>query len=644
MSLAAAALSLVLLLAASARSSQPPNIVIILQDDLGYSDVSFHGGSTLTETSNITALAREGIILERHYTHWHCSPTRRSLLSGRFPIHHGEQLSAVASDDIDLRWTLLSEKLKTVGYMNYWFGKGHTGYLSYQHLPLQRGFDAYLGYLTGAQSYTSSDRWHANAPMHNNTEYSSELYGELAVNTILDHDLSKPLFLYLPFQAVHVPYDPVPGWDGRQCKGYEASDDYAFCGMLWSADRYVGLVKEALRTRGMWENTLIIYTSDNGGVTQGINYPLRGEKHTNWEGGMRTAAFVSGGLIPPQLRGTTNSIVFHVADWYPTVCRLAGVSGRDDPPVMPKPVDPSDPSKDIYGTDSFPPVDGVDIWPFLMNTTHTSSSDAAHAYLPLSKEVLIAGDFKILVAQPHYRFQNNGWKYPNGSWVQSDDAKWPCNTQDLSVDNVLPGVPGKTPCLFNVATDMREMVNLADEQPDRMQDLWSKLNASVLTSFLHGASSPEGNPGSIPRCSPKDLLGPCNVTCAEQYFKALRSSSAAIPGSTTVKFVASTTQADSSSAGQCPLYQIAGICFTGGEVLHRQDVASPDACCSLCSQHAKCTHFTYVHGEQGKDGLPNCHLKTGTKFGPTPGPNCSSGSYQCPSAGTDFPVCGIPGC
>lgn len=123
---------------------------------------------------------------------------------------------------------------------------------------------------------------------------------------------------------------------------------------------------------------------------------------------MRVAAFISGGFLPKALRGTSTSIVFHIADWYPTICHLAGVSGKDDPPVAPEPVDPTNPTKNIYGTKSFPPVDGVDIWPILTNPAYSSTNyTAAHAQLWISEEVMIQGQYKIVVAQQEPAKTNN---------------------------------------------------------------------------------------------------------------------------------------------------------------------------------------------------------------------------------------------
>merc|ERR1712039_16691 len=155
----------------------------------------------------------------------------------------------------------------------------------------------------------------------------------------------------------------------------------------------------------------IVYAGDNGGVSDGINYPLRGEKHSNWEGGMRVAAFVSGGFIPASLRGTNSSVNTHIVDWYPTFAKLAGADPTDDPPVAPLPADVQKPTKNVYGDKSFPPVDGVDVWPMLMQP-EKSSLDSAHKHLVLTKEVLIAGKYKLLVSQPHFKSQNSGWKSP----------------------------------------------------------------------------------------------------------------------------------------------------------------------------------------------------------------------------------------
>jgi arylsulfatase B len=105
-------------------------------------------------------------------------------------------------------------------------------------------------------------------------------------------------------QNVHAPYQAPHGWSGDVLRG-----------MLASTDRALGQLVDTLKSKHMWQNSVLFYCADNGGTDRGSNWPLRGTKHSNWEGGMRAAAFVSGGLIPQQLRGTRSSVVSHIADW-----------------------------------------------------------------------------------------------------------------------------------------------------------------------------------------------------------------------------------------------------------------------------------------------------------------------------------------
>eukprot|EP01048_Picozoa_sp_COSAG05_P007312 COSAG05_NODE_512_length_9090_cov_33.937827_8_plen_530_part_00 len=502
-----------------------PHIVSVLQDDLGFYDTGMHNPAAAAYTQNITALAKQGIVLMNHYVHWHCSPTRRSFLTGRLPIHHGEQLSADNSDDIDLRMSWVSDKLARAGYSGHWFGKWHTGFQSMHHLGMHHGFNTSVGsFQTGgaysgpshsmrwendhpiyddaqfsnkpgsdaarggrvcgaggpdgrdtsasgaasgaacnATIYTDSllqcgsalkftapttadeccaqcaaltgcDHWvfqplEKSGPCHLKTdgqhcqpnskngstagimksssppmggadcanEYSTDLWGELALQSVQQHSLPTPFYLHLCFQAVHTPYDQAPG----------DPTSSIYRGMVWRADVYMGELVRVLHERQMWTNLFLVYSADNGGVGSGVNYPLRGEKHSNWEGGLRTAAFVSGGLVPPALRGTNNTHNFHVVDWYATFSVLAGQPASDDPPVPPKQGDTSRPYDNIYGEESFPPLDGVDIWPMLMQP-EAHPIDAAHKHLVLTKEVLVAANYKLLVSQPFFKTQVKG--------------------------------------------------------------------------------------------------------------------------------------------------------------------------------------------------------------------------------------------
>eukprot|EP00039_Didymoeca_costata_P032538 m.38237 g.38237 ORF g.38237 m.38237 type:complete len:333 (+) comp9412_c0_seq1:2-1000(+) len=226
------------------HAGSKPHLVMVLQDDLGHHDVGFNNEQMSSLTPNIDNVAKSGIILTNHLVHFHCSPTRRSFITGRLPIHHGEMLSGVATDDVDLRWNLISDKMHSAGYECHWIGKGHTGYKSYHHLPTQRGFDSFTGFLAGSQSYTSTDRWQNLVP-YNGSVYSSELFGMETINRIEQRDQTKPFFLYLPWQAVHSPYDDVPGWYCNSCDKFLPYPG-VYAGMLNSSDYYFGQVIQVL--------------------------------------------------------------------------------------------------------------------------------------------------------------------------------------------------------------------------------------------------------------------------------------------------------------------------------------------------------------------------------------------------------------
>lgn len=530
------------------HAAKKPHLVFILQDDLGWYDVAFNGNTNNSDVSgNLTSLAADGIVLRRHYVHWHCSPTRRSFFSGRLPVHHHEQLGNPTTDDLDLRYTWVSSKLASAGYKNYFLGKADTGYLSMNHLPTRNGFDYFYGMLPGASNYKMNNRWENEHPVTMDKhferkpayckdqgikdcvgDYSTTAYGELALEIIAKHPVDEPLFLYLAWQAVHVPYDAVPGWIGD-----------VYRGMLWKSDIYVGEIVQLLKQRGMYDNTLIVFASDNGGVANGNSHPLRGGKATNWEGGLRSASFVAGGLVPARLRGSTNSVNFHIVDWYATFSFLAGVSHHDNPPVVPQPVKPDDPSFNIYGSDSYPGVDGVNIWPMLMHPDKYEA-DSAHQYLVLSKEVVLAGRYKLLVAQNSGKWTHekvDPWQNTAGEWTGDNGRNFSCAVTDLPGGlGSFPGIPDQMPCLFDLDADDSERHDLTWEPgnsttADIVNNLWSVLNATVLTSFCKLPFPYDDHiVGSGCLSSPKRLLGDCNQECAFSYWKTKYKDGGKFPG------------------------------------------------------------------------------------------------------------------
>jgi arylsulfatase A-like enzyme len=204
------------------RAASCPHLVTLLADDLGWFDTSIHNPAA--PTPRMTELLSEGYRLDRHYVYRYCSPTRRSMLSGRWPVHITGQQAKTCSNLLPLSCTLLSEKLKLANYSSHFVGKGHLGWLTEDHLMINRGFDSHLGYLAGAESYAygvsgeqpdlqqhahhKHDMWQDHAPAWDTAaeiDYSPTFYSAWAARKLRQHAATRPtqpLCLHFPVQNV----------------------------------------------------------------------------------------------------------------------------------------------------------------------------------------------------------------------------------------------------------------------------------------------------------------------------------------------------------------------------------------------------------------------------------------------------------
>ena len=315
----------------SGASSSRPNIVVLLADDLGYNDVSWHNTKVLMP--HLHNLAKSGIILQQHYSQPSCTPSRGSLLTGRYPVNIQLNPGAIFPQvpfGLPTQYPTLADMLRSEGYATHAVGKWHLGFCNKKFLPTNRGFDHHYGFWLGAQGYYNHirDRGYdlrsdLNVVHANNLTYSTDLFGYQAANIISNHKKSKaPMFLYLAFQSVHTPLQ-VPAEYEALYREVRSRKRRKYLGMVTAMDRAVGQVVTALKDNGMLEETVILFMSDNGGpVDQGAdNYPLRGGKGSLWEGGTRTPAFITGHHLLPR----EEPRMIHISDWLPTLLDMAGI-------------------------------------------------------------------------------------------------------------------------------------------------------------------------------------------------------------------------------------------------------------------------------------------------------------------------------
>lgn len=328
---------LMLTLLAAGQTSKP-NIIIILTDDAGYADFGFQSHK-LIPTPNIDALQSNGITFSQAYvTAPNCSPSRAGLLTGRYQQRYGHEynlynskpLNGVSSDSLGLPLPqkIMPQYLKALGYTSAAIGKWHLGSKDYYH-PMQRGFDYFFGTLEGSSFYKTGQakeiiRGYQQVPA-DSLPYLTDAFGDEAVKFIAGQQ--GPFFLYLAFNAPHVPLQAKKEYLDFYRQQFHTIERATNAAMTRSIDDNVGKLIRELREKGIYENTLIVFSNDNGGPVAmnggnaSNNSPLRGAKVMLYEGGIRVPMIFH---WPAMIRGKqVSQQVVSTLDWLPTFMDIA---------------------------------------------------------------------------------------------------------------------------------------------------------------------------------------------------------------------------------------------------------------------------------------------------------------------------------
>jgi len=333
-----------LALAFAAQTSRaqgaPPNIVYIMADDMGYADLSCYGRREYT-TSNIDRLATEGMkFLQAYANSAVCSATRTALITGRYqyrlPVGLAEPLgTGNANVGLPPEHPTLPSLLRKAGYGTTLLGKWHLGNLP-NYSPLKSGYDHFWGFHNGALDYfthkpgvgpnSAVDLWDDDMPIEQ-TGYFTTLLGDRAVKTVTDYAAQrKPFLLSLHFNAPHWPWegpaDEVESQRIRALADYDGGSLKTYAAMVGELDKQVGRVLQTVASAGIANNTIVIFTSDNGGERFADTWPFTGKKTELLEGGLRIPALVR---WPGHIKsGSTTQQVAISMDWLPTLLGAAG--------------------------------------------------------------------------------------------------------------------------------------------------------------------------------------------------------------------------------------------------------------------------------------------------------------------------------
>lgn len=440
---------------AAAPAANPPNVLLILADDLGWNDVGYHGSEI--DTPNLDALAAGGVVLQQFHSQPTCTPTRAALMTGKSPQRLGiyRQFAKYAVAGLPAEELTLANYLSKAGYQTWLVGKWHLGYAKQIYHPNARGFDHFYGHVTGGIGYWDHVHgggldWQRNGETVREEGYSTHLLSQEALKLIQQRDHTRPFFLYASFNAPHLPNE-APKETVDAYTHIKNPNRRVHAAMVTELDTAVGELVSQLKQEGIFDNTLIWFMSDNGGLNRDAglggfltlaetlddwfdppvpitflefirtnaldggsdNSPLRFGKGSVYEGGARVPSLLHwpGVLEPHQV-----AAMITVQDVLPTTLAATGLPTPEN-------------------------LDGSSHWPTLTQREISPSGD----YVTMGQNG----------AQAYYQWP------------------WKLIAQDDTFE------------LYNLETDPLEAQDLAQQHPERVTALQQHLDAVTRAETLH---------------------------------------------------------------------------------------------------------------------------------------------------------------
>ena len=464
-------------------STRGPNVILIVADDLGYGDVGIFGNPVL-RTPHLDALAQNGVLLSQHYSGSPiCAPARASVLTGRYNHRTGavDVPSNRGLDRIALSEHTIADQFKSAGYATGMVGKWHNGVHDMRYHPNSRGFDEFVGFLNGGMDYWDWVLDYNGSPRPSDGSYLTEVFTEEAVGFIERHS-SDPFFLYLPYNAPHDPLQaPHQLIDWYERTGELTGSVARIYAMIESMDAGIGRIIETLDAQGLAEETMVVFTSDNGPALGGegednrdrYNGVFRGGKYDTLEGGIRVPAIAHWPAGLPS--GSRCDDLVHFIDWLPT---LVGLTGAEPPADL--------------------ALDGHDVLPVLRGEREAADpvrfwQFSRYAPVARSNGAMRDGKWKLHFPEiPEARRKDAADNVPFFRFEREAHIL-------MDIDTSLPErtlSPSTPPALFDLETDPYEMVDLAGSHPDKVDSMrrqWDNWFEGVLADWWGAQRSTRSN-------------------------------------------------------------------------------------------------------------------------------------------------------